>query len=315
MDSHDDQTHDAIDKPAKITAPQGVSGQRADGTLTATIRMLTARAMLRHGGDPAVVATTTRVPQALVEVMADMADTPTRPNSQPSTSGRCGGRPAARLAGVPADRHLWRQEIDRNGSMLRPVRPGHTEDMPKKRRSRTRRTPPRAASAGSNPAFLGDLGMTPKRSTAPLPEADDDRHASVRVRLAALMLRRGDDVGDVSVATDVPVVLLELLRAEVADETDLDQQRQATVDDVRRRRRVVIAVLIMEVAALANIVIGLIALIGHLAGLGLLASVIGPALLLAVYVVARCATPTGSRTGYSPRYAARRKGRDRGPGD
>ncbi len=78
MDSHDDQTHDAIDKPAKkITAPQGgVSGQRADGTLTATIRMLTARAMLRHGGDPAVVATTTRVPQALVEVMADMADTP-----------------------------------------------------------------------------------------------------------------------------------------------------------------------------------------------------------------------------------------------
>ncbi len=129
--------------------------------------------------------------------------------------------------------------------------------------------PPRAASAGSNPAFLGDLGMTPKRSTAPpLPEADDDRHASVRVRLAALMLRRGDDVGDVSVATDVPVALLELLRAEVADETDLDQQRQTTVDDVRRRRRVVIAVLIMEVAALANIVIGLIALIGHLAGLG-----------------------------------------------
>ncbi|KDE96708.1 hypothetical protein Y900_030725 [Mycolicibacterium aromaticivorans JS19b1 = JCM 16368] len=108
--------------------------------------------------------------------------------------------------------------------------------------------------------------------------------------LAALMLRRGDDVGDVSVATDVPVALLELLRAEVADETDLDQQRQTTVDDVRRRRRVVIAVLIMEVAALANIVIGLIALIGHLAGLGLLASVIGPALLLAVYVVARCAT-------------------------
>lgn len=315
MDSHDDQTHDAIDKPAKIAAPQRVSGQRADGTLTATIRMLTARAMLRHGGDPAVVATTTRVPQVLVEVMADMADTSTRPNSQPSTSGRCGGRPAARLAGVPADTHLWRQEIDRNDSMLRAVRPGNTEGMPEKRWSRTRRNPPRAASAGSNPAFLGDLGMTPERSTAPLPEADDDRHASVRVRLAALMLRRGDDVGDVSVATDVPVALLELLRAEVADEADLDQQRQVTVDDVRRRRWVMIAVLIMEVAAVANIVVGLIALIGHLAGLGLLASMIGSALLLAIYVVARFATPTRSRTGYSPRYAARRKGRDRGSGD
>ena len=199
--------------------------------------------------------------------------------------------------------------------MLRAVRPGHTDDMAKKGRSRTRRNPPRAASVGSNPAFLGDRGMTPERSMAPLPEADDNRHASVQVRLAALMLRRGDDVGDVSAATDVPVALLELLRAEVADEAGLDQQRQATVDDVRRRHWVVIAVLIIEVAAVANIVIGVIALIGHLAVLGLVASVIGAALLLAVYVVARCATPTGSRTGYVPWYAARRECRDRGSGD
>jgi hypothetical protein len=66
-----------VGNTANVTAPQGVSGQRAAGTLTATIRMLTVRAMLRDGRDPAALATATHVPQALVEVMAD-TDTPAR---------------------------------------------------------------------------------------------------------------------------------------------------------------------------------------------------------------------------------------------
>lgn len=154
--------------------------------------------------------------------------------------------------------------------------------------------------------------MIPGRSAAPPPNTDtDDDRASLRIRLAALMLRRGDDVGDASVATDVPVALLELLRAEVADEGDLDEQRRASVHGARRRRRVVIAVLIMEVAAVANIVVGLTAPIGHLAGLGLLATLIAGALIVAVYVVAKYSTPPASPTRH-PGFVARRDDRDRG---
>jgi hypothetical protein len=69
------------------------------------------------------------------------------------------------------------------------------------------------------------------------------------MQLAALMLRRGADVGDVAVATDVPVAMLDLVRGEVAEEADLNRQRRGTVHCVRRRRRVVVTVLIVEVAA------------------------------------------------------------------
>lgn len=201
---------------------------------------------------------------------------------------------------------LWRQEIDRNARCYEPVRRGHTEGMPEKRWPRKRRrNPTRMAPAA---------GRIPEWSAAPLPDADDDRRASVRMQLAALMLRRGDDVGDVAVATDVPVAMLDLLRGEVADEADLNQQRRAAVHYARRRRRVVAAVLIIEVAAVANIILCITALIRHDAGLGILASLIPAALVLAVYAVAKYSTHTGYRTRYS-RFAARRDGRDRGSGE
>jgi len=55
---------------ARTRTPRGVSGRRFD--VTASIRMLTARAMLRKGQDPLTVAQVTHVPQALVELMRDI---------------------------------------------------------------------------------------------------------------------------------------------------------------------------------------------------------------------------------------------------
>ena len=55
---------------ARTRSLRGVSRRTSD--VTASIRMLTARAMLRHGRDPLTVAEATRVPLALVELMRDI---------------------------------------------------------------------------------------------------------------------------------------------------------------------------------------------------------------------------------------------------
>jgi hypothetical protein len=57
---------------ARVQTPPGVSGRRSHGALTASIRMLTARAMLRHGRDPLTIAEATHVPLALVELVRDI---------------------------------------------------------------------------------------------------------------------------------------------------------------------------------------------------------------------------------------------------
>jgi hypothetical protein len=69
MDSAEDQDHRGARPSPRVRAPRGVSGRRSDGTATASIRMLTARAMLRHGRDPSTVAEAKQVPRALVELM------------------------------------------------------------------------------------------------------------------------------------------------------------------------------------------------------------------------------------------------------
>ncbi len=131
------------------------------------------------------------------------------------------------------------------------------------------------------------------------------------MQLAALMLCRGDDVGDVAAATDVPVAMLDLMRLEVADEADHNQQHRATVEYAGRHRRVVVCVLVMEVAAVANVVVGVTALIGHVAGLGLLTLVVSAALIVAVHVVAKYSTRPAHHTRRA-RFAGRRDHRDRG---
>jgi hypothetical protein len=71
MDCTDNEDPGETRTPARVRTPRGVSG-RSHGTLTATIRMLTARAMLRHGRDRLTVAEATHVPLALVELMRDV---------------------------------------------------------------------------------------------------------------------------------------------------------------------------------------------------------------------------------------------------
>jgi hypothetical protein len=75
-DSAEDQDHRGARPSPRVRAPRGVSGRRSDGTATASIRMLTARAMLRHGRDPSTIAEATHLPQALVELMRDIDPTP-----------------------------------------------------------------------------------------------------------------------------------------------------------------------------------------------------------------------------------------------
>ena len=55
---------------AQTQTLRGVSGRKSD--MTASIRILTAQAMLRKGRDPLTVAQATHVPQALVELMRDI---------------------------------------------------------------------------------------------------------------------------------------------------------------------------------------------------------------------------------------------------
>jgi hypothetical protein len=62
---------------ARAQTLRGVSGRKSE--VTASIRILTARAMLRKGRDPLTVAQVTHVPQALVELMRDI-DVDPRPH-------------------------------------------------------------------------------------------------------------------------------------------------------------------------------------------------------------------------------------------
>jgi hypothetical protein len=168
---------------------------------------------------------------------------------------------------------------------------------------------PAESTRGGGRALTGQQDVVRDGSAVPVVPADEEGHARVRMQLAAVMLLRGDDVAEVAAATDVPAALLELLSVEVTDDA-LDWQRRATGRRMKRGRRVVIAVLLLEVAAVANIVVGVTALIGHVAGLGLLASLVTAALILGVYAVARYATPRGSRTAQR-RCKTRRDGRGR----
>lgn len=121
-----------------------------------------------------------------------------------------------------------------------------------------------------------------------------DQQASQRVRLATLMMRRGDALGDIAAATDVPVAMLQLLRAEQKDAaTDRQEQRW---DNNHRRvtyaRRVILTVAIIDVAATANIIACVTALIHHNHRLGALTGLLAIALLAAVYLVAKPAART-----------------------
>lgn len=163
------------------------------------------------------------------------------------------------------------------------------------------------------------------------PPADRDRRGSIRMHLAARMLRRGDEVSTVAATTGVPVPLLGL----VHDELHHQQLRRAedsgqepgpdssTAEPVaaaqgRRRRRpgtgrrdrpgrgstpslrTVIAILLIELAALVAIIACVIAIAGHHPGWATVTGGIAFALIVGVRLLSPPHRPPTRAGTHSP---------------
>ena len=129
---------------------------------------------------------------------------------------------------------------------------------------------------------------------------DDDR-SSVRMKLAHLMLRRGDDLADIAQRTAVPVPLLELMR----DERDNPGPRPGSGPrDGRRHRvarrrpgggdssltmRMIVMVVIIDFVAFCNITVCVTALVEHHRAWGATTGAIALGLIIAVSRLIRSA--------------------------
>lgn len=82
---------------------------------------------------------------------------------------------------------------------------------------RPRLAPPRLSGPGL-PAVSARSATRGTSGPAAVPQADQDYRGSVRLLVAAELLRRGDDKGRVAALTSVPVALPELIRGEQADQ-------------------------------------------------------------------------------------------------
>lgn len=109
---------------------------------------------------------------------------------------------------------------------------------------------------------------------------------------AAVLLRRGIDLDSVERTTGVPVALLELLHAELADpDEDPDHYRW------RRRRsawawRTVVLLVMIEVAAAGTAALCVAALLQHRPALSQLCATLAVALLTVLWLLARSLSPT-----------------------
>lgn len=159
----------------------------------------------------------------------------------------------------------------------------------------------------------------------PMRETDPDRGGSARIRAAARLLLEGRDRTEVARITGVPEALLEMI------ETELAQQRQREAGDrggdedlrgaagrdvlalehferlldlhrqqLRRQRGTIVAVVIIEAAAAANIVASITSLFEQSVKLSVLTGIVAVALVLAVWLLARSSTTPTAR-GDSPR--------------
>ncbi len=120
------------------------------------------------------------------------------------------------------------------------------------------------------------------------PTPDCDHRASLRILLAANLLRNGEDRARVADVTGVPVALVELIQAEQgleipAPNTSRDrsgwkvqQQRWVT------NRMLVFVVVVINVAGVANLVVGIIALYQRSAVLSVLTGIIALIVVLMV---------------------------------
>jgi hypothetical protein len=138
-----------------------------------------------------------------------------------------------------------------------------------------------------------DLPHSPaRRPPAPFPAPGDDDRRSRRMALASALLRR-DDIHQVAAITDVPAALLELMSDGLSNtgrDRRLPRQRKRPRRTRLARQRILAAVII-EVAAIANITACIVALLRHDADLGMLTGVIAAVLTVAVVVAARLLSP------------------------
>jgi len=133
--------------------------------------------------------------------------------------------------------------------------------------------------------------------------------------LAAAMLRRGDDIDRVAAISDVPYALLDLISGELSGTSRSTAEELGPERRTRRASRRFIAVVIIEIAATANIAGCVVALLRHDTDLGVLTAVIAGSLTVAVTLLARLSSFSASlravrrRTRLSRVGSGRRRGR------
>ncbi len=144
----------------------------------------------------------------------------------------------------------------------------------------------------------------------------DDRETrpSHRTLLAAALLREGDDVDWVCEVTGVPVALLELIRDENTPSECLHGVPPVGKARLRFARMAIVLVVALELAAAANLIVYLSALIQHRPAVAVLTGLLEAVLITALWASIRVLAPRlGVPDPYRPhpklamRHAARLK--------
>jgi uncharacterized integral membrane protein len=181
-----------------------------------------------------------------------------------------------------------------------------------------------AAPAPESWSASRDPFAPPARLSPPAPDPDGDHRGSRRILLATVLLRRGDDPESIADITGVPIAMLELIRAhDRTPERDKDRGPEVGEDAGERyphnrrtespqgrsarARWVVIALVILEVVAVANVLACATALFRGSTDLGVLTGLVALALTGGVFLLARAArspaplTPTIESWSQPPR--------------
>lgn len=125
--------------------------------------------------------------------------------------------------------------------------------------------------------------MTPEQS-----RPDGDHRGSTRMRLAAALLRRGQDLPTVAERTGVPVPLLELLLAEqqTPPRRPLPRLGHAAVT-----LRMTVTVLIVEFLAFCSLTVSITAMLERAPNVGVVSGALGVALIVAAWSLIRRSRP------------------------
>lgn len=120
------------------------------------------------------------------------------------------------------------------------------------------------------------------------PPADPDgadSQGSRRILLASLLLRDGHSVAETADLTGVPAALVDLIGQELGQ-----PGRQAHVRPQRVSRNLTMLVLV-QVGAMANIIVCVVALLGRSTGMGVLSGIAAVVLTATIWLLARRLAP------------------------